>query len=173
MKTLILLRHAKSDWSSGIQRDHDRPLNRRGERAASTVGRFLAAIGEVPDGVISSSAVRARSTAELAIEAGGWDRSLEVTDELYDTTPESALAVARGTSEAHSSLLLAGHEPTWSELAGRLVGAPPHGATVRMVTACMVRIDFPVERWRDIGFGRGTLMWLIPPKLLQKGGVDG
>jgi phosphohistidine phosphatase len=168
MKTLILLRHGKSDWSSDSGKDHDRPLAPRGRHAARTVGRFLAAAGQTPDGVVTSTAVRARTTAELAVDAGGWGCEVEATRELYDTTPAAVLAVLRRQPDRFESLLLAGHQPTWSGLAGALVG----GGDVRMVTGAMVRIDLAVESWAEVDFNRGTLVWLLPPKLLQKAGFE-
>ena len=164
MKTLFLLRHAKSDWNTDAARDHDRPLNPRGERTAATVGRFVAAIGQVPDAIVSSTAVRARSTAELAITAGGWSRSPLLTDELYSTSAVATLELIRRQDDRNASLLLVGHEPTWSDLAGRLLGQ----ASLRVVTAALVRIDFAVEHWRDVAFGRGTLRFMVPPKLLEQ-----
>ena len=70
MKTLILFRHGKSDWDSEEPSDHDRPLAKRGRKAAKAMGKFLALAGQVPDSAVTSSAVRARSTLEIAMEAG-------------------------------------------------------------------------------------------------------
>jgi phosphohistidine phosphatase len=72
VKTLYLLRHAKSDWNNAFDGDHDRPLAPRGIEAAERVGRVLAAAGEIPDRILTSSAVRARTTVELAAESGDW-----------------------------------------------------------------------------------------------------
>ena len=167
MKTLQLLRHAKSDWNADYGDDHQRPLNSRGEKAAETVGRFLAAIDQVPDLVVSSSAVRARTTAEMAQEAGSWQRTLEVTRDLYASHAEAVLDHVKRLDNRHQSVLLVGHEPTWSDLAGRLIG----NASLRVATATLVRIDFHVERWSALELGRGTLIWMIPPKVLQRAGV--
>ena len=114
MKRLVLLRHAKSDWDADYGADHDRPLNDRGVRSAEAMGRFLAEVGQVPDTVISSTAVRARTTAELAIAAGGWNRSIRTDERIYG-------------GSAGDILLLQGacHNPTgtdlsadqWSEIA--------------------------------------------------------
>lgn len=168
MKTLLLLRHAKSDWAANYGEDHDRPLNKRGERAADAVGRFLATSGEIPDAILTSSAVRARTTVERAIAAGSWDRVPQVEEALYATHADAALEVVKTVSDRHGSLLIAGHEPTWSELSSRLIG----GGSLRVVTTTLVQIEFQVERWAQIRYGGGTLRWLLPPKLLQKAGLD-
>ena len=72
MRSLYVLRHAKSDWDASYGVDFDRPLSERGVRAADLIGRFLASIDEAPDHVIASTAERARRTVELAVEAGDW-----------------------------------------------------------------------------------------------------
>ena len=78
MKRIFLLRHGKSDWNAPYSTDHERPLKGRGVRAARTIGRFLAETDEEPDVIVSSSAVRALSTAELAAEAGSWRCEIRV-----------------------------------------------------------------------------------------------
>lgn len=167
MKTLILFRHGKSDWDADFGSDHERPINERGQRSARRMGRFLAAAGQVPDLAVTSSAVRARTTVELAAEAGEWECPTEVTDELYNTHTDAVIARIRSGDDDIESVLLAGHEPVWSELAGELIGR----AHVRMSTATMARIDFASAKWRDVKAGGGTLMWLVTPRLLE-GWVD-
>jgi phosphohistidine phosphatase len=162
VKRLYLLRHAKSDWGGAAESDHERPLAERGRSAAGLVGRFLAELGQVPDRVVSSSAVRAATTAQLACEAGGWDLEVEIRTELYDASPAVLLALIQDQSEEVESLMLVGHEPVWSETAGVLLG----GARVKMVTAALARIDFAASRWRDVEAGIGLLAWLVTPKLL-------
>lgn len=162
MKTLILFRHGKSDWSADFGSDHERPINERGVRTARRMGVFLAASEQVPDLVISSSAVRARTTVELAVEAGGWSCPVEVTDDLYGTSTDSVIARLRAGDESAGSILLAGHEPVWSDLTSELIGR----AHVRFPTAAMARIDFAAAQWGDIRPGAGTLIWFIPPRVL-------
>ena len=163
MKTLILFRHGKSDWGADFGSDHERPINERGVRSARLMGRFLAAADQVPELAVTSSALRARTTLELAAEAGQWDCPIEVTDDLYNTYADAVIARIRMGDDGVDAVLLAGHEPVWSELAGGLIG----GAHVRVPTATMVRIDFAVARWHDVKPGGGTLMWLVTPRLLE------
>ena len=162
MKQLLLLRHGKSDWDSGFSSDHERPLAPRGQRAAQRVGRFLTALEKAPDSIVSSSAVRALSTARLAKEAGGWASEIEVTPDFYQAVPAILLDRVRRTDDRFERLLLVGHEPTWSETVGLLVGR----AEVKMVTASLARVDFPLDRWADVRFGSGLLGWLVTPKVL-------
>lgn len=166
MKRVYLLRHAKSDWSSDYGTDHERPLSERGRRAAATVGRFLAALDQAPEAVVTSTAVRARTTVEIASTAGGWDSPVAEEGNLYGGSPEDVLAVIRTAPTNADRLLLAGHEPTWSASVSLLAG----GGGVRLVTASLARVDLPVDRWEQADFGMGTLLWLVTPKLLQRFG---
>lgn len=164
-KRLLLFRHAKSDWHTGITDDHERPLTKRGSEAARIMGRVLAAADQVPDLIVTSSAVRARTTVELAHTAGCWTCPIETSDALYDTDAASLLEVIRGLPDSTDRVLLAGHEPTWSELASRLIG----GGDLRFPTAALARLDLDVARWRDTALGCGALVWLLQPKFFVEG----
>ena len=161
-KHLIFFRHGKSDWNADFSRDHDRPVAERGSLAAKTMGKWLAATERVPELAITSSAVRARTTLELASQAGKWACSIIVTDELYEASIEQVLTVIHQQPDSCQSLMLVGHEPTWSDTIGYLIG----GGTVRVPTAAMVGLEFEVNTWAQVEHGRGTLLWLLPPKLL-------
>lgn len=128
------------------------------------MGRFLAALDQIPDRVVSSTAVRARNTVELAIEAGEWNRRPELESSFYDGDPESLLQWLRKLDAATDNLLLTGHEPTWSLLAEGLIG----GGNIRFPTAALARIDLHVERWGEVEFGVGELIWLQLPRTLKK-----
>jgi phosphohistidine phosphatase len=141
MKTIILFRHAKSDWEAEHASDHERPLNRRGRKAARSMGLQLASMEQVPERVLTSSATRAQETARIAAEAGGWSSPIEVEPEFYESSPETVLRRVAVEDDRLSSLLLVGHEPVWSMLASALIG----GGSLRFPTAAMARIDIDVE----------------------------
>lgn len=164
MKSLLFLRHAKSDWGAPFEKDHDRPINKRGRREAQRMGHFLTNLEFLPDRIVSSSAVRARSTLEHVVEAGKWD-SIEtvITDKLYEASLLDVLEIVREQDETCSRLLLVGHEPTWSTMVERLIGS----ANIRMATATLARVDFQVPYWAAVDFGKGELRWLVPAKLLS------
>ena len=163
MKTLLLLRHGKSDWTSNLA-DHDRVLAPRGEEAAGKIGRFLAELGQVPERVVSSTATRARDTAERAAKAGEWEPEIETRSDFYGIDPDQLLEWVQGVEEPTGSLLLVGHQPTWSMFAEGLIG----GGNLRFPTAALARIDLHVEHWRDIDFGVGELVWHQIPRVLKK-----
>lgn len=158
----MLLRHGKSDWNSNCA-DHDRTLAPRGEDAAERVGRLLAELGQVPDRVVSSTATRARDTAERAALAGKWAPSVELQSEFYGTGPDELLEWVRRVEEPAGSLLLVGHQPTWSMFTEGLIG----GGNVRFPTAALARVDLHVQRWADVQFGCGELVWFQIPRVLK------
>lgn len=163
MKTLLLFRHAKSDWEADFDHDHDRPLNKRGKRAAKRMGRYLAEAGGVPARVLTSSAVRARETVRIAVEAGGWKCEIEIAEDLYEATPEGITSLVQQQPDKHGAVLLAGHEPGFSQTVSRLMG----GGHLRMPTAAIACLEFDVERWSDLKAGDGRLVWLVTPKTLD------
>ncbi len=152
MPAVIFLRHAKSDWSTGETNDLNRPLADRGCRAAAMVGSFLAEIGQLPDLVLCSPAVRTRRTLELAMSAGNWTCPTETADELYYGTVDDMIALAR--LRRVPVTMLVGHEPTISSAIERLTGAD-----LRIPTAALARVNLNLD-------DTGELEWLIPPRLL-------
>jgi phosphohistidine phosphatase len=159
-----LLRHGKSDWHSSAESDHDRPLAKRGVEGARLVGGFLQQIGRIPDRVYSSSAVRARTTAELAAEEGEWRCGLEVTRELYATEPERVFEFLRELETDLRRVLLVGHNPTWEEFLAALLG----GGRFRLVTASLAWVEVDCDSWAECRPGVGVLAWLVTPKILGK-----
>lgn len=168
MKRLLLMRHAKSDRSADYGEDHERPLNKRGEASAQAIGRFLTLTKQQPDVGLTSSAVRARRTLELAIAAGGWNCPIRPTRTLYEGGPADILDEINQENDDTSALIVVGHEPTWSVLAGGLVG----GGALGMVTGALAAIDFDVESWDAARPGRGVLAWMLVPRLLTEGELD-
>lgn len=159
MRRLILFRHGKSDWDASFSSDHERPLSKRGVRAAKGMGLVLAKAGLVPDHAFTSSAVRARTTLELAVAAGHWDTTVEITGDLYGTSPAGALEVAARAPDEAESVMLVGHEPTWSALAYHLTGG-----AVTVKTATVVGIDLYVDHWHRLPAVTGDLAFVLQPK---------
>ncbi|MGA1474142.1 MAG: SixA phosphatase family protein, partial [Prochlorothrix sp.] len=107
-KQLILFRHGKSNWDADYATDLDRPLAKRGIKAAKAMGKLLRQADHVPQIVRSSPAVRARTTAELAHKAGDWDCLLTLAPELYETTPDRMLTYLKTVPDSIDRLLLVG-----------------------------------------------------------------
>lgn len=161
----MMMRHAKSDWGVGFADDHERPLAPRGVKAARRMGRFIADAGVTPELVVSSTAVRALTTAELAAEAGEWGCPIITDSQLYASDPETVLELVGETDPEIECLLIAGHEPTWSGLVAWLIG----GGRVSMPTAAVACLDMPRGGWADLAPGTCELRWLMTPKMLKRG----
>ncbi|MEM6327908.1 MAG: histidine phosphatase family protein [Bacteroidota bacterium] len=163
MKTIILFRHGKSDWAADYGHDHERPLAERGQKGARKMGRFLATSGTPPDHAITSTATRARQTLAIAAEHGGWTGQATITESLYGATPDDVLRALHTTPEDAQTVVVVGHEPTFSRTLSRLIG----GGAIEVKTATMARIDVDAARWGDVAFGRGVLVWLLSPGFLR------
>ncbi|MBX3128234.1 MAG: histidine phosphatase family protein [Polyangiaceae bacterium] len=146
MKTLLLMRHAKSSWSDPARDDHDRPLNKRGERDAPVVARLIADGGWVPDLIVSSSACRARQTALVIAESSAWSADVWLTRRLYLAEPREYLALLAQVPDAASRVLMIGHNPGLEQLASEL-----SGVEWTLPTAALVVFSLDVERWEDVG----------------------
>lgn len=158
MRTLLLMRHGKSDWNADYDGDHDRPLNERGVRSAHVIGRVLTEERETPDLIITSTAVRARTTAQLAVEAGGWDCEIVLEPRLYGSGADVAVQVAAAAPQV-GRLMLVGHQPTWSILVGVLTGDQ-----VDMKTATVASIGFDIDDWSQLASARGTVDAVYQPR---------
>jgi phosphohistidine phosphatase len=158
-----MLRHGKSDWANG-QPDHERTLAPRGMEAAESVGCLLRDLDEIPDRVVSSTAERAKETVRLAREAGGWSPEIELQSLFYEASPEELLDWVRNVGDTTDSLLLAGHQPTWSLFTSALIG----GGQLLYPTAALAKVNLHIDRWRDVEFGSGELVWFQLPRVLKR-----
>jgi phosphohistidine phosphatase len=160
MKTLILLRHAKSSWKHEGLADHDRPLNKRGERDAPRAGEALRERHLVPDLMYSSSAERALKTAEQAALAMDFEGDIAVDRRLYLASPEVMLEFVREISEQSERVLIVGHNPGMEEFVAAMVGA-----VAPMPTAALAVLALDVNAWAEASFERGaTLQQTWRPK---------
>ena len=157
MKTLLLMRHAKSDYPLGAS-DHDRPLNRRGRLASALMGAFLDDAALVPALAYVSSAARAQETwARMRLKV-----KMETAPSLYHAMAEEALAAAQSAPEEAETLLILWHQPGIRDCANRLIGSRE---VHDYPTAQIVGIGFDC-RWSDIAFGLGRLQFIASPKSL-------
>ena len=163
MKTLLVLRHAKSSWGDSALDDHERPLNKRGGRDAPRMGNLVRDHGLIPDAIISSDAVRARLTAEAVAEAAGYAADMRFDAALYAASPADILAVLRTvTQTASATVMIVGHNPGLEELVAQLTGEQPD-----LPTAALAQIVLPIDQWRDLKAStRGTLLGLWRPKAI-------
>ena len=158
MRSLYLLRHAKSSWQDTSGRDFDRPLNEHGRDAAERVGKLISA--EKPGNVlvVSSPALRARETTEIVLRSSGVQAELRFDPEIYDADLASLRSVLRRVEDYNQTVILVGHNPGIESLIRFLTGE------VRAVaTAALAKISFDSECWTTLNDNDGHLDWLITP----------
>jgi phosphohistidine phosphatase len=148
VKTLTLVRHAKSSWKHPELTDRQRPLNKRGERDAPEMGRRLAGRGERPDLIVSSPAVRALTTARtIARAVGHAEEEIVLEERVYDADDEDLLELVRGLDDAFEHVMLFGHNPALTDLVNRLVAEPLDNVP----TCGVVRLEHPGATWHEFG----------------------
>lgn len=161
---LWLIRHAKSDWSSGAATDFARPLNRRGERDGPVMARWLAAQSHPATWIWTSDAVRARSTAAFVAHGFAAARPAVVEEHrLYAAVPETILDVLRGTPADVTAVALVAHNPGMTETVNLLAGEQ---VTDNLPTFGVARLDVP-SPWSGLGFGQARVDLVISPKRLD------
>ena len=160
MKSLFLVRHAKSCWADPTLADKDRPLNDRGRRDAPKVGERLAKAGVKPDLILSSPAKRARTTAEIIARKLDYKRRNIVVDErLYAVEPEVLLEVIRRLDDGAECVMLFGHNPELTELAHRLSSKISH-----LPTCAVAELTFDTQSWSRIGKDKPSRVALGYPR---------
>jgi len=169
MKTLTLLRHAKSGWGNPALDDFDRPLNERGRKAARQMGREMRRLGLAFDLVLASPAVRVMET--LTELAQGYGAAVATTCDrrLYLVSAESLLGIVRAVEDSLGSLLLVGHNPGMEQLALSLSRPCPLRELVaaKYPTGALAEIRFETASWRELGVGAGTLARFVRPRDLE------
>lgn len=166
MKTLYLLRHAKSDWGNEGLRDFDRPLNHRGRKAAKAVGRAMRDRDIRPDLVIASPAIRAKETVERILEGYGHDLRVTEDPRIYEGGTGTLLGLITGAPDDVEQLMLIGHNPGFQQLVLALSDASALRGEVEegFPTAALAELRFPIDRWSEVAPGTGQLQGLIKPR---------
>lgn len=175
MKTLTLLRHAKSGYDDPLLRDFDRPLNDRGRRASVRIGEWLRDAqdkGEMPDfdHVFASPALRCKQTIE-GVETGMHARLAPIYEKrIYLASSATLVELVAGFADHHHNAMLVGHNPGLEDLLLELV--PPGGklrdeAEQKYPTATIARLDLDIKRWAQVDGGRAVLTQFVRPRDLD------
>ncbi len=162
MKTLLLLRHAKSSWKEWHLADHDRPLNKRGQSDAPRIGTLIVQENIQPDLIVSSTALRARSTAEAVADSCHHPEAVHEVRDLYLAPPMTYIETAQCFPNQLERVMMVGHNPGISQLLYRLTGCDED-----FPTAALAQIEIPVEDWGDLcETTRGELIAFWRPREL-------
>jgi phosphohistidine phosphatase len=161
MKTLLILRHAKSSRKKPVA-DHDRPLNKRGKSDAPRMGKVLRDADLRPDLIISSTAMRAQKTAAAVAQHSGYPGAVELSPDLYLAGPEGYRRVLRGVPDDFRRVLVIGHNPGLEMLLESLTGS-----SETLPTAALAQVRLDIDCWSELDEGAGgELVELWRPRLL-------
>jgi len=158
MKTLLLLRHAKSSWKQPEQSDQDRPLNKRGKKEAPKVGIYLKANDLIPNLILSSTARRAHDTAQAVAEECGFEGQIDLYQDLYLSDPACYLDILHCLPDDARRVLVVGHNPDVEEMLTLLTDLSEH-----MATAALAVVDLPISSWQELSEatdGRLQTLWV-------------
>ncbi len=159
MKTLYLLRHAKSSWKDVSLADIDRPLKKRGKNAADFIGRFLLDNKEFPDLILCSPAKRAKETIDIVKKSAKLLSGLRYDKRIYGANPHTLMKVVSEIDNNVNSVLLVGHNPAMEEFLESLTGQ-----ALRMPTAALAKINLRVGSWRELSMNEGELLFFVTPR---------
>lgn len=163
MKTIYLLRHAKSSWKDESLSDIERPLNGRGKKAADTMGAFLKREKILVDLVLSSSAVRARQTIDRVLVSANIVTDVRFDERIYEAGVQRLVEIVRQIENGKKNVVLVGHNPGFEELLEWLTGT-----IERMQTGALAKIGLKTSSWNSVSEKSGTLEWIVRPKQLPK-----
>ncbi|MEX0297624.1 MAG: histidine phosphatase family protein [Kordiimonas sp.] len=169
MKRLILLRHAKSDWSGPLSHDKERPLNKRGKSAASMLGSYIRIKQLKPDLVFCSSATRTRETWKQLQKASGLLLNANYIDSLYGGNINSVLSLIRSISDPHcSNVMIVGHNPCIQETALELnqdcESVFAQKIEEKVPTGSLITLDFDIQAFAHVSLNTGKITNFIRPK---------
>jgi len=172
MKTLALLRHAKSDWHDAVARDFDRPLNKRGKKAAVVMARHIIQHGIQWQRVVASPAVRSAQTIELGISEAKLEVPVEWDRRIYLASSATLADVLRETPDRIDRIMMVGHNPSLEDLIFDLVpddGSSPLRAVVeeKFPTATYAVMELNIDHWADLEDGCAKLVYIMRPRDLD------
>jgi phosphohistidine phosphatase len=144
MKILLILRHAKSSLKDSSVPDHDRPLDELAKQDALLMGKLLRDRGLIPDFIMSSTALRAKTTTDLVVEGCKYREGKIIFEQsLYQAKPKDYMKILAGLSDRYVCILLVGHNPTVEEVIEILTGP----LEITMSPCALAYLNLPIENW--------------------------
>lgn len=160
MKTLLIMRHAKSSWSNPGLADHERPLNERGRRDAPRIGEALREFDLAPELIIASTAARAVQTARLMAEGALLEGEIRLAPDFYHAGVDEYVEGLQGISTDEDIVMIVGHNPGIAELVDYLTDRPE-----MMTTANVAVVQLDIDLWEEMGYEtEAELVRVLRPK---------
>lgn len=164
MKTLLIIRHGKSSWENEALKDHDRELLPQGIKRTEKIAKFLVTKNVKPDLIISSSAVRALETAKIIALALNYpEENIRIESAIYQQGTEFLMELLYGLSNQLKTVMLFGHNPTFTHFANKFLDQPIDG----LPTTGAVSISFDTDKWEDIHLSSKNTNFVIAPRMLK------
>jgi len=159
MKKLFIIRHAKSSWKDNSLSDFDRPLNKRGNLNAPMMGERLDAKSIMPDIILSSPALRAKTTAKIIAKQVSYTKEIVFLPEIYDAFSEDLHNILKKIDDDKETVFLFGHNPELNDLAEEYVDMYDN-----IPTCGIVEIEFSCDKWREISPKNAKMISFDYPK---------
>ena len=147
MKILLILRHANAVPKDPSLSDHDRPLDKVGEHDALHMGKLIRDKDLIPSSIISSTALRAKTTAELVAKGCSYQGDIVLNQSLYEAKPKDYLAILERLSDRYSNVLIVGHNPTVEDTIQMLTDSSD---LVAIPSCTLAHLSLPIEKWSDL-----------------------
>ncbi|MDX3959852.1 histidine phosphatase family protein [Aliarcobacter skirrowii] len=163
MRELILIRHAKSDWSNPLLDDFERPLNKRGEKNAPFMAKILKKELQKPDLIISSPSFRTKLTLEYFLKEFEYKGEVIFEKSIYEAPFENLLKVIKNIDDKYKTIFLIGHNPGLNDLANFLLGSFEDN----IPTSGVLKIDFDTNSWKNISKDNSKLIFFKYPKMFE------
>ena len=163
MKTLFLLRHAKSSWKDETLPDFERPLNGRGKRAAETIGQYFKTSTIIPEWILCSPAERTRETVALVLKTARWSTEVRYDQRIYEASAQRLAEVVSQIDNDRKVAMLVGHNPGLEDLLLLFTG----NAEV-MPTGAIAKLLLKTTKWETAIEKRATLDWIVRPRDLEE-----
>ncbi|MDX4071422.1 histidine phosphatase family protein [Aliarcobacter skirrowii] len=163
MRELILIRHAKSDWSNPFLDDFERPLNKRGEKNAPFMAKILKKEIQKPDLIISSPSFRTKLTLEYFLKEFEYKGEVIFEKSIYEAPFENLLKVIKNIDDKYKTIFLIGHNPGLNDLANFLLGSFEDN----IPTSGVLKIDFDTNSWKNISKDNSKLIFFKYPKMFE------
>ncbi len=145
MKKILLMRHAKSSWKNSDIPDHERPLKKRGQKDAEAMGKLLKSKKLIPDIILSSTAERAKSTAEIVAKASKFKGKIQLLDSLYMAEPSDIFTAVEDNGDDHKTVLIVGHNPGMEAFVQIL-----NGKVESLPTSSIAYMTAKINKWKQL-----------------------